>query len=190
MNQVDGVSDMVSLLCGSVWGGLRKWTLATAWTLEFIWEEAVPWHSPWCQILQFLSICHCCLSSCCPGAGAPRECIWVSPKSIADLLRGDTWEHCSSFHHPNPYWLLQPEVMGAYIPGTGTLGSVVCCGAVCPCFWGIHLDFYLPHVCVKLPVPYLHPATCLDECDFFNSLIVRIPYSLIFDNLGQHCFVI
>ena len=40
-----------------------------------------------------------------------------------------------------------------------------------------------PHwVCQPLPcrVPVSTPTTCLDECFFFNSLVVRLPYSLIF----------
>ena len=35
MNQVDGVSDTVSLLCGSVWGRAQKGDNAAAWLLEF-----------------------------------------------------------------------------------------------------------------------------------------------------------
>ena len=35
MSQVDGVSDMVSLLCGSVWGRAQRGYHATAWPLEF-----------------------------------------------------------------------------------------------------------------------------------------------------------
>ena len=40
MNQVDGVSDMVSLLCGSVYvggGRAQKGDNAAAWALEFWW---------------------------------------------------------------------------------------------------------------------------------------------------------
>ena len=36
MNQVDGISNMVSWLCDSMWwGGLRKGTMPTVWPLEF-----------------------------------------------------------------------------------------------------------------------------------------------------------
>ena len=35
VNQVDGVSDTVLLLCGSVWGWAQKGTMASVWPLEF-----------------------------------------------------------------------------------------------------------------------------------------------------------
>ena len=39
----------------------------------------------------------------------------------------------SFFCCPNPHWFLQPEVMGIYLPGTGTLGYVVWPGAGITC---------------------------------------------------------
>ena len=37
-------------------------------------------------------------------------------------LRGTAWGSRSFFHQLNPHWLLQSEVVGTYLPGTGTLG--------------------------------------------------------------------
>ena len=35
-------------------------------------------------------------------------------------------------------------------------------------------------VLVSTPLPVSTPPTCLDECFFFTSLVVRLPYNLIF----------
>ena len=92
---------------------------------------------------------------------------------------------------PTPSFL-QPEVKGIYLPGTGTLGLWSLVPKVSlPIFihhtwmwdhpfrrW--HLS--MPH-CIPAPLcpsPHLYPLTCLDECGFFKSLVVRLPYSLIF----------
>ena len=41
-------------------------------------------------------------------------------------LRGTTWGSRSFFHRLNLCWFLQPEVVGTYLPGTGTgLGGLV-----------------------------------------------------------------
>ena len=161
--------------------------------LPGIWEEAVSWHSTWCQSLQCLPICHWCPSSCFLGAESQRGLACISHKSIRGPFRGDFWESYSFFHHPNSHWFLQPEVMETYLPGAGTLGSVVCCGPGVPHFWGISPNFYPLHMGVGMPILHLRtsprisahlhisfPPTHLDECSFFNSLIVRLPYSLIF----------
>ena len=81
--------------------------------------------------------------------------------------------------------------MGTFLSGTGILGWVLWCGVGIPCTQDIPPGFYPPHVDVGLPIQRLHasvspplrvstPPTSLNECDFFNSLVVRLPYSLIF----------
>ena len=160
---------------------------------SFVWEEVVSWHSPWCQTLHFLPVCHWCPSSCCPGAEAQRMWVWVSPKSIAVPLRRDSRESFSFFGHPNPHWFLQPEVMGTYLPGSGTLGWVVWCGAGNPSFERYPSRFlFTTHGCrtacstspclsALLHVSHISmPPIRLDECGFLNSLVVGLPYSLIF----------
>ena len=39
-----------------------------------------------------------------------------------DSLRGIAWDTRSFFQQLNSHWFLQPEVMGTYLPVTGTLG--------------------------------------------------------------------
>ena len=84
--------------------------------------------------------------------------------------------------------------MGIYLPGAGTLGGVVYPGTRMAPSQGIPPDFYprymnggrRPVPVPPLPLPlhatlYLStPSTCLDECGFFKSLVVRFPYILIF----------
>ena len=184
----------MSLLCGSVWGRVHKGNKSVAWPLEFC-PEAVPWHSPWWQTLQFLPICHWCPFSCCPSAGSQREWVCVSPKSVVGPLRGDLWQSHSFFCHPKTHWFLQLEVMGTYLPGTGTLSWVVWCGAGIPHLWGLPPNFYPPHMGMGPQTQCLHifmslhlstclhistPPTHLDEYDFFNSLVVGLSYHSIF----------
>ena len=94
---------MVPLLCRSLWEMAQKRDNATARTMplpglwSFVQEEAVPWDLPWHQTLQFLSVCLWCPSSCCPGARAQREWVYVSFRSFTGPLRGDIWESCSLF---------------------------------------------------------------------------------------------
>ena len=45
------------------------------------------------------------------------------------------------------------------------------------------LDTALPHV-LSVQLPISTPSTGLDECVFFNSLVVRLPYSSIFWQLS------
>ena len=86
----------------------------------------------------------------------------MSPKSISSPLRGHSF-----FHHPNPHWFLQPEVMGTFLPGTGTLGWVVWTGAGLPPSQGIPPDFYPPHV--ELPIPIYAPLASPPLCPSYPS---------------------
>ena len=70
-------------LCVSLAGRFRKGTMASA--CHSVWEKTVPQLLPWCQTLQFLPVCRCCISSY-PGTGAQREWVWVS--SHVGSLRG------------------------------------------------------------------------------------------------------
>ena len=104
-----------------------------------VWEEAVPYLLLWCQTLHLLPVCHWCLSSCYPGTGAQRERVWISP--CVGSSRGTAWDSRSFFYQLYPCWFLQPEVMGTYHPGTGTLGCGACCGAGTPRSWDIPPEF-------------------------------------------------
>ena len=105
-------------LCGYVWGGFRKRTMASA--CLSIWDKAVPQLLSLCQTLHFLPVCHWCLWSCYPGSGAQSKRVWVN--LCVGSSRRTAWDSRSFFHQLNLHWCLQPEVMGTYLPGTGILG--------------------------------------------------------------------
>ena len=169
-------------LCEEV---LRMGTMPLVSLWSFVWEEVVPWHLPWCQT-QFLPVCHRCPSSCCPCAGAQRKWVCISSKPIGDPLRGDPWESPSFFCCPSTRWFLRTEGMETYLHGTGTLGWVVWCGADIPplevsLLIFIHHMWVWDHLFLISESPCISvPPTHLDECDFFNSLVVRLPSNSIF----------
>ena len=95
-------------LIGSVWGGLSKGTIASA----------------------RLDVRHFSFSLYTTGAfqaatlvlelrGSESEQV----SSYVGSLRGTAWGSSSFFHQLNPHCFLQPEVMGTYLPGSGTLWS-------------------------------------------------------------------
>ena len=84
-------------------------------------------------------------------------------------FKGTAFGSSIFFHWLNPCWFLQPEVMGTYLLGTGTLGWGASCGAGTPCSWEIPPEFLsttcewgtgLFHVCAApttLDVVFLIP---------------------------------
>ena len=92
--------------------------------------------------------------------------------------KASSFSHCSNLH-----WFLQSEVMGIYLPSAGTLGCVAW-------GWGHSLWRYPFHpfchchlstsYCLSACLRDSTPPTCLDECVFFKSLVVRLSYSSIF----------
>ena len=50
--------------------------------------------------------------------GSESEQVSSFVGSLTGIARGSS----SFFHQLNPCWFLQPEVVGTYLPGTGTLG--------------------------------------------------------------------
>ena len=103
-------------------------------------------------------------------------------------LSGVSCKSGSFFHHPNPHYILQPEVMGIYLLGARALGCVVWSGAGTTCFQGIPANFYPPHINVGPPVPLLpplcSPPTCQDECGFFKSAVVGLLTAWLSDSSG------
>ena len=87
----------------------------------------------------------------------------------------------------NSHRFLQPEILRLYFAHAGNLGCSVCLTPQ------LFLPVYL-HANVKLPissatpcrmssllkVPVSTPPRSLDKCFFFNSSVVRLPYSSIF----------
>ena len=135
-----------------------------------------------------------------PGVESHSGWVCVPFKSVMGPLSRVFWKSGSFFHCPHPHWFLHPEVMGIYSPHAGTLSCVIWLGAGIAHSQGITSIFYLPHVNVGalMPIlppplhttphllafpPYLHvstPPPHLDECGFFKSLVVGLPYSSIF----------
>ena len=54
------------------------------------------------------------------------------------------------FHRLNPHWFLQPEVVGTYLPATGTLGRGAWYGAGLLAPEIFLLNFYPPHMGKRL----------------------------------------
>ena len=116
---------------------------------------------------------------------------WVLVGSLNVLF----WKSGSFFCCPNAHWFLETEVMRSYLTRTGTLGWVIWPGARIAHSQGILPEFCPPNLSVGMPTPLLHcnyisaplhppmpstPPNRLDNCGFFKSLVVRLPYSLIF----------
>ena len=97
-------------------------------------------------------------------------------------LRGTAWDSRSFFYLHNAHWFL-PEVIGTYSPGSGTLGLATCCGAGTPCSRAIPPEFLSSkHGCGTSPFRVSNPSTSLNGWCFFNSVVVRLPFSSISDS--------
>ena len=106
-------------------------------------------------------------------------------------LRRTAWGSRSLFHWVNPCWVLQPEVIGTYLPGTWTLGWGLWCGAGSPHSWDISSKFLSTmHGCGTCPICVCTPPTSLNGCGFFNSLVVRLPFNSISDGSEWWLFYI
>ena len=103
-------------------------------------------------------------------------------KYVVGSFRGDTTESRSFFCCPQPPLVLQPDLMRTYFPGTGTLGCGVWCEAGTPCSQDIPPSFLSTiRGCRNNPFHVSAPPTSLDGCDFFNSIVIRLPFNLISD---------
>ena len=69
--------------------------------------------------------------------------------------------------------------MGTYLPGTRTLGWGPGVQLGLLIFEIFLVNFYLPRVDME-PAHSVSP-TSVDGCGFFNSVVVRLPFSLISD---------
>ena len=107
-----------------------------------------------------------------------------------------SYEAGSFSHHCNPPIFLQPEVLRLYFPvletGVAWSVSLPSCSSwfICRQMWDCLLCHPPPCPLVHQPLtchtssppqlPIFTPPNSLDECFFFNFLVVRLPYSLIF----------
>ena len=156
-------------------GGLRKGTIVSAWPAFALMPDISV--SPYIPLVCFQLLPQC----------------W----SLERVSLSKSWVHCRHFKRrllrilqflppSQPSLVFTARMYGTYLPGPGTLGCVVWFGAVIPRSWGIPPNFYLPHVNVGPPIPYLCvfcvsiPPTDRNEYDFFNSLVVGLAYSSIF----------
>ena len=94
------------------------------------------------------------------------------------------WEFLLLLQHPQIFTVRGLEVL---FPQTGTLGCTVCfppqCSSqyICTQMWDCPLRQLLPcHPSSPPLLPLSTPSASLNECFFFNSLVVRLPYSLIY----------
>ena len=74
------------------------------------------------------------------------------------------------------------EDLSSWHWNTGTLVWASCCGDETLCSWGIPPEF-LSTTCGYGTSPFCvsAPPTSLDECGFFNSVVVRHPFNSISD---------
>ena len=73
--------------------------------------------------------------------------------------------------------------MGTYILGTGTLGWIVWWRGGIPCSWNLPTYpsvLYPPAGASWFCISHLRPSYHLDECGFFNSLVIKLPYGSVF----------
>ena len=124
-----------------------------------------------------------------PWCWIPEQASLCTVYTCAGPLSRVYWKSGKLFCHPNPHWFLQPEVTGIYLPGTRTLGwDPFAPKVLLPMFihhtwiWDRPCPFHHQHLSAPHGVssPVSAPPTCLDECGFFKSLVVRLPYTLIF----------
>ena len=110
-------------------------------------------------------------------------------KSMYGFFNGNTWDSRSFFHWLNPCKLLQPNIMGTYLSGTGSLGWGARCGAGVPCSQNVPPQF-LPttRVCGTSPFCFSVPPTIVNGCGFFNSIVVSLPFNSILDSSEWRLF--
>ena len=132
---------------------------------------------------------------------------WVGLCTFQDPVGPSNGLCCKtgSFSHcHNPHRFLLPEVLRLYFPHAGTLGCMVCLTP--QLFLTVYLHasvgppgppaVVLPTLVLQPPpchessppwLPISTPPTGLDECFFFNSLVVGLLYSLIFWKFWLFC---
>ena len=151
---------------GSVLGGCRKGTSSACFDARHL-------VSPCVSLVPFKLQ---------PAAGAQREWVWVGESVCVCSLRGTAWCSSSFFHWLNLCWCLQPEVVGTYLPGTGTLGWGAWCRVGTPCSQDNPPEcLSTTHGVRDQPVRICTPPTSLDECGFFNSIVFRLLLNSVSD---------
>ena len=103
---------------------------------------------------------------------------------MVESMCGLSKRNCLGFQQPpaltqSPL-VSQPEVVGTYLPGTGTLdwGPGVGLGLFTP---EIALPNFYPRGCGARAFCVCAPPTSHDTCGFFYSIVVRLPFNTISD---------
>ena len=171
---------------GSVRGGLSKVTRASASTS--VWEKAVPQFPPWCHPLQFLPVCHWCLSNCYPSAEAQKKWVWLG--LCAGSLRGTAWDSGSFFHWLNARWPCSQKLWGLISLALERWAAGLLWGWDSPLLRYVSWTF-IYHMWMGDQSVYIStPPTILDRSGFFNSIVVRLPFNSISDRSEGWSFYI
>ena len=105
-------------------------------------------------------------------------------------LRGTAWISRSFFHWLNLCWFLKPEVVGTYLPVTGTLVWGAWCRTATPHSWDIPPGFLSTTCVCGTSSFHVCASPSLDGCGFFNSIVVRLPFKSISDGSEWWLFCI
>ena len=167
----------VSLGRGVLWKGTMSSVTGGCLSVR---EKALPQLLPWCQPLQFLLVFHWCLSSCYSSAGWSSEGVSLN-KSMCAFFKGN----CLGLHKFLPL-TQSPLFFSArscgnwpswhWNPGLGNL------------VWGWYSSLlrhpsqiFIHHIQMwDQPVLCCHRSYSLDGYGFFNSVLTRLPFNLIF----------
>ena len=113
------------IACGSGVGGMlgEGTVLWSFWRLPRKKPSSGTLLLPVTSLSLLLPVCHLCPFSYCYGAESQMRWVCICPETFAGPLTV-CWETCSFFCCPNPHWILQPEVIGTWLSGAGTLDWV------------------------------------------------------------------
>ena len=142
------------------------------------------------KTLQPVPVCHWCPSSCCLGAGAQREWVWVG-ESICGFFK---WNYLGfqQFLPPTQSLLLFVARSSGDLSSwhwNPRLGCLVWS-------WDFLLLRYASQIFIHqsgretCPFCIWAPPTSLDGCGFFNPIVVRLPFNSIPDSSEWWLFYI
>ena len=110
-------------------------------------------------------------------------CMFWDPMGLSNKL---SCEAGSFSHHHNPHRFFQLEILRFYFHVLEPCHMVYLAPQLfLPVYLHVHVGLPTPPAAalLKYSLPWLPistPSTCLDECFFFNSLVLGLPYSSIF----------